>query len=627
MSKQSKKKKIKTVSAPKPQKKKAVSWFGKESRFYWIIAVAAVALYFNTLSNQFALDDGLVLRDNKIVLKGVSGIPDILTHDSFYGTIGDSKNLSGGRYRPLSLVSYAIEISLFGVNARVHHLLNILFYALTCAVLLRFLNRFIFPQNEIAALIAAALFTIHPIHTEVVANIKSRDEIFSLLLLLLTIHYLLKFLNESKKSIHLLAAACFYFLALLSKENGLIFIIMIPLTVYFFSKEKRSGIVKYSAVFLAVAALYFAIRVAMIGLRNNNVPGVMDNPYVLADAEQKYATILFVFLNYLKLLFYPYPLTFDYSYAQVPYRSFTDPWVLIALVIYLLLGIYALIGFKSNNIISWCIIFYFGTIAIVSNILFNVGAPMAERFLYQASLPFVIVVTEVFRRIYAAAENHQPALRVAGISVMGIAAVWSAFLIQVRNKDWKTDETLFLHDVTVSTKSARANTYAGIALVRLCDAEKDSVAKRGKAQEALIFFRRSLVIKDDYMPTLLNMGVAYSRIDSGDAAEKVWAKAKSIEPENPNFSGYNNYLGIFFYNRGMRSGGLHDFEAAARDLEKATIYKPTDANAWYNLGGSYYMLKDYEKARRSWEKSLQLNPNLIQAKQGLMALPPATTGQ
>lgn len=592
-----------------------------------MLAAAACLLYVNTLSNQFALDDGLVLRDNKIVLKGISGIPDILTHDSFYGAIGDSKNLSGGRYRPLSLISYAIEISFFGVNPFIHHLLNVLFYALTSVVLLRFLARFIFPGSEWASVVAALLFTIHPLHTEVVANIKSRDEIFSLLFLLITLHYLLKFLIESGRGTHLGLSALFYFLALLSKENGLIFIVLIPLTIFTFSQHKLQSILKYSAIFLLVAGMYFFLRIYMIGLRSNDVPGVMDNPYVLASAEQKYATILFVFLSYLKLLFYPHPLTFDYSYQHIPYRTFSDPPVLLSLVIYACIGIYAFIRLGKKDIISWCIIFYFGTIAIVSNIFFNVGAPMAERFLYQATVPFAIAVAELISRIEAALPNMRSQLRSAGYAILGIATVWCAFMTITRNKDWKSDESLFLHDVQISANSARANTFAGIALVRLADAEKDTALKRQKATESLAYFGKSLQIKDDYIPTLLNMGVAYSRIDSGEAAEQLWLRAKEMEPDNPNFINYDSYLAQYYYRSGMKAGAQHDFEKAVSDLEKAVTYAPSNANMWYNLGGAYFTQKQYDKARESWERSLALNPNLKQAQQGLLALPSSGQNQ
>ena len=92
--------------------------FLNDRNFQVIIISLLVALFYgNTLSNQFALDDGMVILENKFVMKGITGIPDILTHDSFYGAIGNSENLSGGRYRPLSLVAFAMEYEMAGTNA------------------------------------------------------------------------------------------------------------------------------------------------------------------------------------------------------------------------------------------------------------------------------------------------------------------------------------------------------------------------------------------------------------------------------------------------------------------------------------------------------------------------------
>src|SRR5262249_33436568 len=125
----------KHVPAPLVASPQTSSLFSKNSIYAWTIALIAFAAYANSLQNQFTLDDGMVLSDNKLVMKGVSGIPDILTHDSFFGSIGDTKNLSGGRYRPLSLVCYAVEVSMFGQKPMPDHLINVLLYAFTCLVL------------------------------------------------------------------------------------------------------------------------------------------------------------------------------------------------------------------------------------------------------------------------------------------------------------------------------------------------------------------------------------------------------------------------------------------------------------------------------------------------------------
>ena len=161
----------------------------------WIIIIICAVFYINTLSNQFALDDVMVLTGNNSVKQGIGGLGDILIKDSFYGYIGNGSDLSGGRWRPLSLIVYAIEYQFFGDNPGIYHFNNFLLYIFCCLILFKFLREFIFKSNHLAAFIATLIFAIHPIHTEVVANIKSLDEILSLLLLLLTLYYSFKYIR------------------------------------------------------------------------------------------------------------------------------------------------------------------------------------------------------------------------------------------------------------------------------------------------------------------------------------------------------------------------------------------------------------------------------------------------
>jgi tetratricopeptide (TPR) repeat protein len=348
----------------------------------------------------------------------------------------------------------------------------------------------------------------------------------------------------------------------------------------------------------------------------------MDHPYLLATGSQKAATILYVFLRYLGLLFFPYPLTYDYSFRQIPYRTLADPAVLTSLLIHLGLLTFVVIRWRKKDLVSWCILFYFATLLLVSNLFFNIGAPLAERFLYQASVPFVIGLSEILRRRLPVAG---PALLPVKIALAVVVLSWlmlgGAWLMQ-RNQHWRNDETLFLHDVKISKNSARANTYAGIALIRLGDRSLSSEYKTETARQALNYFNTSLKIKNDYLPTLLNMGVAYSRLDSGEAAERTWNEARKLDPQNATLLSYNDYLFEFFYREGMNRGGNGNYPAAVVNLEKAVAYKPGNADGWYNLGGAYYTIKNYDGAKKAWLKALEINPQMEPAKQGLRALPP-----
>jgi len=608
----------------------------------WTIVLVAVAFYANTLANRFALDDGLVLTENTYVAKGIAGIPDILAHDSFHGSIGTSAYLSGGRYRPLSLVTYAVEVSLFGIEPIVHHAVNVLLFALNCLVLLRFLQRFVFVDRPWLAWCTTLLFAIHPVHTEVVANIKGRDELLSLLFLLLTLHHALAHIQwrssrndaaevQRAKKRHRsqpmrspgkwsgVLSVVFFVLALLSKENGLIFIVILPLTIYFLTGENLKGAVIRSLPVIGLVAIYFLSRIMLLDARNNEVTEIMDNPYLLATAGEKLGTILYVHWRYLGLLFWPHPLTYDYSFHTIPYRALTDPLVLVSSALHMALFTYACIAFRRKEVLAYCILFYLASLFLVSNLVFNIGAPMAERFLYQASVPFLIGCVELLHRAWSRmGEPRRLMLPLAALLVLATAA--SGYAIVERNTHWRTGDELFLHDVGISPNSARTNTFAGIALIHASDSARTPAEKRAHALEATRYFMVADSIHRNYMPTLLNMGLAYYRLDSMDTAEMWWDRARLKDPKDAKLMQLDAFLFDRYYRGGVAAGVKGAFPEAMAQLEKALKYAPMNANAWYDLGGICYNAKEFARARRAWERTLILAPEHAQARQGMAAL-------
>ena len=151
-------------------RRNADSGFGLIPRKWhlWIIGLFAFALYANTLFHQFTQDDAIVIYDNMFTTDGIGGIPGLLKYDTFYGFFkeaGKSQLVAGGRYRPLTPILFALEWELFGKSPFIGHLLNILFYALTCIVLYLTLLK-LFKKNAsqsfVFSLIATLLFAAHP---------------------------------------------------------------------------------------------------------------------------------------------------------------------------------------------------------------------------------------------------------------------------------------------------------------------------------------------------------------------------------------------------------------------------------------------------------------------------------
>ena len=89
-------------------------WTNKTAH-QWIIFLFAFLLYSNTIGNKYAIDDLMVIQDNKFTRKGISGMYGIWFYDTFNGFFGTQKNIvSGGRYRPLTVASFALENQFFG---------------------------------------------------------------------------------------------------------------------------------------------------------------------------------------------------------------------------------------------------------------------------------------------------------------------------------------------------------------------------------------------------------------------------------------------------------------------------------------------------------------------------------
>jgi hypothetical protein len=140
------------------------------------------------------LDDETVMAKNKIVTKGISAIPKIMVTAYRAGAQDRQESL----YRPLSVAMFAIEWQLSPNNPLPGHLINILLYTLTGFLLYKILRKW-FPEKHAFIIFAiAALYISHPLHTEVIANIKSRDEILGFLFALLSLNAFHEYAENKK---------------------------------------------------------------------------------------------------------------------------------------------------------------------------------------------------------------------------------------------------------------------------------------------------------------------------------------------------------------------------------------------------------------------------------------------
>ena len=362
----------------------------------FILVAVTFMLYCNTVQHQYALDDILVIENNSFVKQGIKGIPKILTTDFFFGYEGIENDLSGGRYRPLSLVIFAIEYQLFGSNPLVSHLINVCCYCLLIVLVFRFLRKYAFQKQPIIAFLTALFFSVHPIHTEVVSNVKSRDEIIALLLIIGSLSLLFRYLRESKKAGALVGSLICFFLALLTKESSITFLGVIPFLLVCFQGEKIVPALRKTIPFGAVVIGYLALRYAIVGFKTSIAHDIMNAPYLYATTSEALATKVLIMGKYLQLLCYPHPMVYDYSFNQIPYINFYHPMFWVALIGNVGLIVIGLLLIKKKPTIGFGILYYFITLSIVTNFVVDIGAPMADRLLFQPSLGFCLIIGYLF---------------------------------------------------------------------------------------------------------------------------------------------------------------------------------------------------------------------------------------
>ncbi len=490
---------------------------------------------------------------------------------------------------------------------------------LSVVMLLYFLREVIFPENKIAPFIAALLFIILPIHTEVVANVKSRDEILSLLFITLTFIKFHKYLGTEKIKDIFWAVTCF-FMALLSKEYAITLILLLPISVYIFRKQNLVKSFKCCLPFIAPLGLYLLMRFAAVksaaeGAENS----IMNNPYLLASGMQKLATEFLVLFNYIKLLFFPHPLIVDYGFRRIPYTDFANPLVLVSILIYLSMIAGAVIFIKKRNLLGFGFAFYLLNILLVSNFFFNIGAPMGERLVYHSSFGFCVILAFGIDKGF---KSLKPELVSKGLlaTILLILVIASGFKTIDRNKDWKNNETLFLHDVVTAPNSVLINNDAAASCMSTAKHNPDTAARKVWLGKAIVYFTKAISLNPQYTNAYLNRGLCYFNTGIQDKALQDWDTVRVQNPNMPNLAKYLSIITRYYMAQAMKNINANNLENGIPLLNKAIEASPNAVDAWYSLGVSYLKLGKVQEGKSALQKVLQLNPNNEDAKRALAGL-------
>ena len=576
------------------------------------MAAVAIAVYLPTLTHGFTFDDGVEVVANEHI-RSLRNL----------GVIFSSTGWSGAGtplpwYRPLTTASYALNHAVSGLSPWSYHLANILLHALVTALVLVLARHLRWPSR--AALTAALLFAVHPVHVEVVANVAGRKDLLATAFVVAAVlsHRLsvgrLKGMGFLPWAI---SGAVFSLGAMLSKETGAVTIGLLVLTDMLYpsaASEGRRRRLCTSYLLQAISLLvYLTLRWHFVhGLAWGEV-GMLENPAAHAPLLIRLATGIGVIGRGLLLLFVPVRLSPDYSYDTIALvTDWSDPWLWGTAVALIAGFCFALSARHRSPAGLFCAGWYLLALLPASNLVLPIGTIFGERLLYLPSVAFCLATGLLAKRLLA----EQPA-RTFWIATGAILAVLTLRTLTYAAV-WQNDSTLFR--AAADSNPASAKIQHRLALVLVAE---------GNSQEALEAYRRALEIYPGYRPVALNLGQLLATESRPAEAAEVYRQILTQRPadelalyrlatlyrdtgrlpiavplwqkilrRNADHTGSLLDLGTARYLQGS-------YSEAARLWQQAAASEPHNASAWYNLGLLYERLEQPARAVAAWQRFLE----------------------
>jgi protein O-mannosyl-transferase len=554
-----------------------------------LVFAFAFGLYAGTIGNSYTADDAIFTTGNRFVQQGVAGIPHLFARGSMAGF----DNTDVGLYRPLVLVSFAVEIALVGNDPHVHHLVNVLLFAITAVLLLVLLRR-MFPNAPPAVpLIVTLLYVFHPVHTEVVASIKGRDDLLAWLFgtgaLLQVLAY-----ARTRAGRPLLAAGALFLAALLCKESLAALLLVVPMLLVWCTRLDAAAIARATAPWAVTLGVWLAMRAAVIKSVMFNQPLTRVNNALVAAGTpmERLATNFVVLLKYLGLLVFPRQLTWDYSYNQIPIVGWGAPAAVLSLALYVALGAFAIVTLRRRSPYAFGILFYLVTLAPSSNLVFLIGSTMGERFLYVPSLGFCVVLGFLLWRVFGASRAR------ALYAVTGVVLALYAIRTVTRNRDWRDSFALFSAGVRVSSHSARAQGAMGTQFAHLAEAEPDSLRRAGWYRLARDRYQTMVDIDPDDAEGWYGLGTV--RMALGDSTAALPLFRETIR-RRPNYAPAYTNIGVIHFRRG-------DLDSAESYFRASLVADSLSVDALADLGAVHLVRGQAREAIALFDRALALEP-------------------
>jgi protein O-mannosyl-transferase len=522
--------------------RRQAAWHGKQT---WLLSLvllfATLALYYPVHSYPFInFDDDRYVTDNPYIKTlDLALVKWALLHPYLYN------------WHPLTWVSHAADIQMFGLDAGWHHEVNVLLHALSAVVLFWVLRRATGFTGR--SFMVAALFALHPVNIESVAWIAERKTVLSTLFFFLALGAYRWYACRPKLS-RMAVVAMLYGFGLMAKPQVITLPFVLLLWDYWplrrmFADERESAsgaepipAQSFGTLLKEKIPLFFICAVdafiTMVAQHGFGVTGPYTLPLRLANALVSY-------VSYIRELLWPTNLAIMYLH---PLKSLHWWQAVLALLFLLAVSLFA-VGSRRHRylIVGW--LWFLGTLVPMTGLVHFYVQARADRYAYISGIGIFLMVC--WGLADWAAQRHLPR------SVLPAASVAALLVLSVVTHRqlgyWKDSLTLWTHTLEVTHPNWLAEAYVGSALrdQRRFDealphfyraaadmARRDPQVylgiatieqRRGNLPQAIDFYRKALVVVDG--PELRkqifwNMAVAYQGLgDSANAQECVYQAA------------------------------------------------------------------------------------------------------
>jgi tetratricopeptide (TPR) repeat protein len=552
-----------------------------------LIVACGILAYISSFSGAFVFDDGQWIENNKDI-RQLWPIWDHLTR----GT------------RPLVDLSIAVNFHLGGLDPWGYHLFNLLVHILAALTLFGVVRRTLLSQRlrqsygrsaHLVALVVAAIWVVHPLQTQSVTYIIQRAESMMGLFYLLTLYCVIRGVGSTRSTWWYLAAVVAGIMGMGSKPVMFTAPIVVLLYDRVFLSRSFADIVRQRwKLYLGLALGWLVLAAtgtitSIIG--SEQTDGVAGFGFRDYSPWEYLITQPGVILHYLKLSFWPHPLSFDYWWplAKTPFAIIASGLVILALLVLTgwVLWRRQPLGFLG----AW----FFIILAPTSSIFPIKDIAVEHRMYLSLAAVVVLGVVAGYRLLLYVLNRLAWSASTQRIIIVGLPVI----LIMIfgyktfeRNKVYSNRTLIWSSVVASRPENPRGHlNYGGMLL------------ENGKADKAILYYREALRIKPDYAEAHYNLACLLSDKGQRQEAERHYVEAIRLEPDHVN-SHMN--LGVLLVDQGKIDEGIAHYH-------KALQFRPDKVQVYVNLGKALRKKGLVDEAIRQYQKAIKIDPRLSKA--------------